>query len=113
MIKFKRVKECKVMYCVDLIEENDYLRMSPDNWSIRQGQNWYDVWDCSELEAAYQTWIKEHDELVSEDAMLASSYMEQSVYYKDLIFDLIEGKKSLDEVKHIFQLNYEERGHAQ
>ncbi len=113
MIKFKRVKECKVMYCVDLIEENDYLRMSPDNWSIRQGQNWYDVWDCSELEAAYQTWIKEHDELVSEDAMLASSYMEQSVYYKDLIFDLIEGKKSLDEVKHIFQVNYEERGHAQ
>ena len=113
MIKFKRVKECKVMYCIDLIEENDYLRMSPDNWSIRQGQNWYDVWDCSELEAAYQTWIKEHDELVSEDAMLASSYMEQSVYYKDLIFDLIEGKKSLDEVKHIFQVNYEERGHAQ
>lgn len=62
MIKFKRVKECKVMYCVDLIEEDDYLRMSPDNWSIRQGQNWYDVWDCSELEAAYQAWIKEHDE---------------------------------------------------
>lgn len=55
MIKFKRVKEWKVMYCEDLIEE-DYLRMAPDNWLIRMGQNWYDVWDCSELEAAYQAW---------------------------------------------------------
>lgn len=112
MIKFKRVEEWKVMYCEDLTEK-DYLRMAPDSWFAGTSQEWYDVWDCSELEAAYQTWIKEHDELVSEDAMLASSYMEQSVYYKDLIFDLIEGQKSLDEVKHIFQVNYEERGHAQ
>lgn len=112
MIKFKRVEEWKVMYCEDLTEK-DYLRMAPDSWFAGTSQEWYDVWDCSELEAAYQTWIKDHGEPTSEDAMLASSYMEQSVYYKDLIFDLIEGKKSLDEVKHIFQVNYEERGHAQ
>lgn len=113
MIKFDRVEKQEVTYCEELTE-NEYLRTAPDSWFIGiAGQGWYDVWNCSELEAAYQAWIKDHGEPTSEDAMLASSYMEQSVYYKDLIFDLIEGKKSLDEVKQIFQVNYEERGHAQ
>lgn len=60
MIKFEHVEEWKVMYCEDLTGK-DYLRMGPDSWFIGMSQDWCDAWDCSELETAYQAWIKEQE----------------------------------------------------
>lgn len=60
MIKFERVEEWKVMYCEEPTNQH-YLRMSSDSWLTLKSQEWYDVWDCSELEAAYQDWVKEQE----------------------------------------------------
>lgn len=50
------------------------------------------------------------EEQINELSEMVNAYRDQYIYYKDLIFDLIEGKITLDELKLIYQLNYEERG---
>lgn len=52
-----------------------------------------------------------YEEQINELSEMVNAYRDQYIYYKDLIFDLIEGKITLDELKLIYQLNYEERGH--
>ena len=38
--------------------ESDYTRYSPDNWYVRMGESDEPVYNCDELEAEYQKYIK-------------------------------------------------------
>ena len=56
--RIERVTELKV----NIVETNEYYytRYSADDWSIRLGESDESHYDCEEIEALFQTWLKEN-----------------------------------------------------
>jgi|GEM_PF-1994502 len=51
------------------------------------------------------------EEQIAELSELANAYMDQYVHFKDMVFDVIEGKLSIEDAK--IQMYGLERGHDQ